>query len=113
MASAEDTQERAVASEVVELLRLLFETNEKFVVTNQSMRVLLGRLQGQMDYCFDAGKQSDLLDWWRNELPNFRDRMLVLAAESKVPLPGGQRVPILTEDRASRLLEPCPDEPDF
>ncbi|HEX6899406.1 MAG TPA: hypothetical protein VF789_06815 [Thermoanaerobaculia bacterium] len=113
MVSVEGSQENAFASEAVELLRLLFETDETFVVTNQSMRVFLGKIQRQLVYCLEAKKEADLLEWWREALPGFRDHMLVIASESRVSLPNGTLAPILTEDRASRLIGPCPDAPDF
>lgn len=113
MVSVEGSQGHAFASEAVELFRLLFETDETFVVTNQSMRVLLDKIRRQMDYCLEAKKESDLLEWWRDELPEFRGHMLVIASESRVSLPNGTLAPILTEDRASRLIGPCPDAPDF
>ena len=101
------------SSEPIKILRALIETEDKFVITNQSLRVLLEVLSKRLDDSLERGAEQRLLEHWWHELPRFRDHLLALASEDRIPLPGGEPVYLMTEEKAFRLLEICPDEPDF
>ncbi|MFC5411841.1 hypothetical protein ACFPMF_21135 [Larkinella bovis] len=95
-----------------EVLLELFNTPEEMVISNQSLRELISGFSSRLERAFQDGTEEDLLQFWQNELPKAKKRLLNEAKRDPIRLADNRTLPLLSENKAGNFLRMCPDAPE-
>jgi hypothetical protein len=105
----EETAE--VVAAIAELL-FAFAARHPFVLTSDSIAVLVKGLAPRLVAAAKAGRSVDLLRRWGRALDEGQGRLLEHATREAVSFDRG-RAPLFTDNVARVALQLCPPDPDF
>jgi hypothetical protein len=110
----EDDRTQEALREAARLLTTFMESRERFLVTNDSMQVLVDEFARRIQQREAVGHEVAFLRAWRRNVANVRDSAL---AEGRANAPGlrvdFRNVPVLTENQARLISGLCPERPKF
>jgi hypothetical protein len=96
------------------LLQEFFAGPQRFAITNESLRDIIGTFGQRLDEAARRGQALALIRMWRGQLG--RARAQVLEAGTKRGFASkteGGPLALLTEREAAQLAGICPDKPEF
>lgn len=102
---SESSEEKLIAA-VTNLFRTLFEQQERFLVTNQSLRMLIDMYEPDLMTAARKGAGLKLLKQWTEEAPAFRQAWLRSNFAESVTFHGSSRK-TLTESSVSDARAKC------
>ncbi|MEP6620185.1 MAG: hypothetical protein ABJE47_12760 [bacterium] len=108
-ASAESPQ--AILDDTLVLLRAFLTSAGPYVISGEAMAVIVDEFSRRLTAASANGDALRLLRTWYRNMPAVMVRLFDEAGRTE--LPDGQPVTLLTERDARRLVEWCPDRPEF
>ncbi|MBO0929429.1 hypothetical protein [Fibrella aquatilis] len=105
--SADDDRTSQLLHNITTSLLDLFDTNETFFISNQSMRKLITGLSNRLDKAVEDGQEDVLFKHWNSTMPQTKKNLLLIGRESPLLLSDGRQMPLLTENLAERILALC------
>jgi hypothetical protein len=103
---------RKTVQEVRQLLDELFDTPGSMAITNQSMKVLLYGLWQRLDYGLTEHSANRAFKGARILVREVRGNMWQIA-QTEVLVRNGQRLPLMSESKAIKVLNLCPEKPEW
>ncbi|MEO8067588.1 MAG: hypothetical protein ABI599_07850 [Flavobacteriales bacterium] len=100
--------------QVSDLLRAMLASNEVFVITNRSLDVIISHYANHLSKGAGLGKLDETFERLNEQVPKFREQLLVEAKKDMVTFKDGRKVPVLSESKSSAAIEWCQrNKPEF
>jgi len=109
----EDPATARVLERSLELLVDVFGSSDRYLLSNESLTLFLRKFGSKLIERSRRGEGEATLNWWKRHVEKFREDLLSVASAEPLRLTNKEEVPVLTEQKARRLLGGKPDPPDF
>lgn len=108
-----DGREPELVAAIGRLMRGLVVAREPYMLTNESLIVLVDEFTRRLVSHAQRGETVAVLRHWEEHLDSAREEMLRLAREDVVTLKDGNPLGLFSESKARVLASFCPDDPEF
>lgn len=98
---------------IVRLLGEFCESGDPFLISNESLGIVVKELGERLIRAAEEGDELRLLQEWRNGVDSTRKEILSYAGKNSASFQDGRSLPVMTENLGRMLVKLCPDKPRF